>query len=598
MFADAGAVLSLWAGLAQARPGLAPTAVMTALRSPDGRVLAIVHGPASWALPLLASAGGLLYLGDGARFRPARADGQPLIASSEGAAAGLDTSGWPALDFQALLGGLNGQPSLRRAARYPTALALFAPAALGSYIVQRAHARGASATLTPARWRPLGPRLTARDGLWIQLDTASDPRAVHRRHGRYRPEPDQGRPQPGASWSRSLCDLPGVVVARAVGQPLREAPLYIDVRYRVPGDERALAALANSHTPDHPADDRASPGRAAIDSARAAADVIPTGALWLLAGPDFGHGCVELLGPPVASASFLAPPDTVPMSPPATDRPLTPAAIPLALVRSPARASTAPQLADSFDAVLLDDRELSWLRRYLMTRPMTERAYVILGASEHLLFYLGADVVPFGCPLRRVGERGLYVERGFDFAPPIPAGAYTHAFGLERDQLAVFTARRALSFDARALTPAWMMWIGAAPALHPAAPDEAASADVMRALEATKARLGAEHDREAPRFFTAVDTAPAAGAPVTADERARLRDDAAADLVRGDWAAAAHKLERAGDASEAARLYERAALASVAVERAEDAAATVGDTAAAAVDDTVAPAVDDGTETR
>jgi hypothetical protein len=189
--------------------------------------------------------------------------------------------------------------------------------------------------------------------------------------------------------------------------------------------------------------------------------------------------------------------------------------------------------------------------------------YVVPGEQRTLVLVAAetAAGLPLGVPLRRVGPGALYLEHGLAFAPPLPEAARAAAFGVNDDEAVVIAREGAWRFRMRALVPAWTTWTGASPRMRTADGEPAANLRKLGdafAREAARARRAVD-PRAVSRFKLPDEAQPMAGAPVSAPERARLRDEAAADLLRGELIGAAGKLERAGDAAAAARLYERAA---------------------------------------
>jgi hypothetical protein len=531
MFGSAAAALAFWAALAGA--GLARN--VRVRRGPDGRCWAEVHAQPERAAALAVTAGGLPFAGRGRTWHAAGASGAtargPASAlASDAAPAGrvlltaahreeLPDADWPILDVRHLLGASALRPAPLRT---QPEIAMFVPAALARWVLDRSLARGIDTRLAPARWRPLHGDAPGRGGVWMHMRGATEPIP--------------------AAWLRALVDLPGVIVACAPHDA--EGRLCVDVRYHAPVPEPLLALLLPA--PDGPH------GSDIWDSSGTAADI------WLLAGPDVGPGRVALLGDWVPGSALLVAP-AVPVAPaPAPGEARLPAPAPVQIVRASGHVGHGLP-----DAVLVDAQERDWLRAFLMARPLGERVYVVPGAQRTLVLVAAetAAGLPLGVPLRRVGPGALYLEHGLAFAPPLPAAARAAAFGMDDEQAVAVTREGAWRFRVRAMVPAWTMWAGAGPRMRAADGEHAGNLGKLAeafAREAARARRAAD-PRAVSRFKLMADAQPVAGAPVSASERARLRDEAAADVLRGELASAAGKLERAGDPAAAARLYERAA---------------------------------------
>lgn len=535
MFGSEAAALAFWAALAGA--GLARD--VRARRGPDGRCWVEVHALPERAAALAVVAGGLPFAGrgrvwhaagasgaSGARAIPDPArdagppDGRVLITAAHREE--LLDAAWPIMGVRHLLGASALRPAPLRA--QPEVVA-FVPAALARWVLDRSLARDIDTRLAPASWRPLHADAPGRGGVWMHMRGA-------------------GEPIP-ASWLRSLVDLPHVIVARAPYEA--DARLCVDVRYRSPVPEPLLARLLSS--PD-------SPDMDVMEVSDGGDDGAP--GIWLLAGPDIGPGRVALLGDWVPGGALVVTP-AVPVTPaPAPGEARLPAPVPVKIVRASGHAGLGLP-----DAVLVDEQELDWLRTFLMARPLGERVYVVPGAQRTLVLVAGetAAGLPLGVPLHRVGPGALYLEYGLTFAPPLPEAARAATFGVAEDEAVAITREGAWRFRASALVPAWTMWAGAGPRMRAADGEHTGNLRKLAAAfarESARARRAAD-PRAVSRFKLLSDSQPVAGAPVSAPERARLRDEAAADLLHGELASAAGKLERAGEPAAAARLYERAA---------------------------------------
>ncbi len=537
--------------------GLASTA--TARMGPGGQVWIAVSVAPKRAVPLALAAHGLPFAGHGAGHSSGdkrgngddegwlwwatRPDGETVMTDPNIAAyanttsaialvtgavvRSLDDAAWPACDLRHLLAATSLTPSPLRGQRE---ILLFVPSALTQWVLDRALALELDVNFAPCdRWPLLADAgAQPQPGICMQM------------HHRDAFAPTQA--QVPASWLRALCDLPGVVVAQPIAG-LRESAryLWIDVRCRLPVAASLLDAL------------------------------LPSTEISILGAADVGHSRLRLASDLVPAQSLIAPPA---MAVPATAADLGPrteiAKIPVTIVGSRSRAyASAMTGARTTDAVLADDAELAWLRDYLMALPIGERVYTIPGDGAHLLIAAGGEshALPFGLPLSRIGPGALYLEQGAALSPPLPAAARAQAFAATPDTVVILTREHALRFNFQALVPAWTLWLGPAPNIQPSAmPD-----DQQASLQAMAHKL-MPHGPDARRAIvgrgplprpagTRSNTASADTAGADGDELgpAALRDQAAADLLRGEVSAAARKLEAAGDMDAAARLYERAA---------------------------------------
>jgi hypothetical protein len=539
MFGSAAAALAFWAALAGA--GLARDVGVR--RGPDGRCWVEVHALPGRAAALAVAAGGLPFAGHGRVWHAAGASGATARGPASAPASDAGPAGrvlitaahrealldadWRIVDVRHLLGASALRPAPLRA---QPEITVFVPAALTRWVLDRSLARNIDTRLAPARWRPLHDDAPGRGGVWMHMRGAAEPIP--------------------AAWLRALVDLPGAIVARAPHDA--DGRLCVDVRYRAPVPEPLLARLLPAP------DSSGSPGSPGIDDSPGSPDSPGIDDIWLLAGPDIGPGRVALLGDWVPGGALLVAP-AVPVAPaPSPGEARLPAPAPVQIVR--ASVHTGHGLPD---AVLVDAQELGWLRAFLMARPLGERVYVVPGAQRTLVLVAAetAAGLPLGVPLRRVGPGALYLEHGLAFAPPLPEAARAAAFAVDDDQAVAITREGAWRFRVRAMVPAWTMWAGAGPRMRAADGEHTGNLRNLAeafAREAARARRAAD-PRAVSRFKLLSDAQPAAGAPVSASERARLRDEAAADVLRGELASAAGKLERAGDPAAAARLYERAA---------------------------------------
>jgi hypothetical protein len=506
MFGSAAAALAFWAAAAGA--GLARDA--RARRGPDGRYWVEVAAPPAHVRALAAAAGGA-PLAD-----PARAE---LLART-----------WSAVDVRHLLAASALRPAPLRAE--PEVMA-FVPAPLARWVLDRALARSLDVHLVPATWQPVDRDQPGHAGVWMRIRGPGGHAGSGHTRASHAGEPRAPVP---AAWLRAIADLPGAVIARPTHDGAPGDPrLCVDIRYRTPVPEPLLARLLAAGPP------------AAGDPRE----------VFLLAGPDVGPGWIAPGGDWVPGSTLVVAP-AVPVIPaPAAGEACLPAPVPVRLVRAPA-----PALQRLPDAVLVDEQELGWLRTYLMALPLGERVYVVPGMYRTLVIAAAESAagLPLGTPLVRVGPGALYLEQGLSFAPPLPEPARAAAFPATDDEAVAITAEGAWRFRLRALVPAWTLWVGPGPRLRDAHDEHLGSLRKLgdafsRAAQAARA----SDPRSVSRFKLPPDIQPVSGAPLGPRERARLRDEAAADLLRGEVVNAAEKLERAGDPAAAARLYERAA---------------------------------------
>jgi hypothetical protein len=368
------------------------------------------------------------------------------------------------------------------------------PGPLGRWVLRRAAGLGLGVGVVPATRRPLRGKGAESGALLLRLRAAA------------------GNISP--ALVRTLTELPYT----AVGEPPINVTgagggLVIDVRCRPPLAAPMLAALVDD------------------------------GETWVLGPPDVGYWRLRPAGDEVDGAALLESPAVtvadVPPAPPAR----LPAPVAVRLVERRGDHRT--------DAVLLDDTELGWVRAVLMGRPVGEPTFVIPGDGAHLLLAPGGlpSAVPFGLPLVRVGPGGLYLEQGRDFYPPLPEAARRERFGLGEGAAVVVTARGAYRFAVDRLTPAWSLWVGAAPEVREGlgGPGErllGRIAEEIRRIEAEQARLSEQQGK--PRARRSAD-------------QGRLLIEAQRAELAGDLLEAARLLEEAGYHGPAGRLYERAA---------------------------------------
>lgn len=557
LLADASAALGFWGAAVSA--GLDGTG--RALRGPDGRCWVELAAPPERAAVLATAIGGLPFARRADAWYAVHASGQvidalPLAAEPEPTPAPsatdangarvlytgahrerLDPDTWTELDARALLAAC----ALRAVPLQPQPLIdLLIPAGLVRWTIEGALRRGLELELTPAAWQPAATARAASEGwMWLRM----------RRPG--------GRVS--VAWQRALIDLPGAAVAR----PARGggARLLIDLRHRAAVDEPVLARLLSG-------DALASAG--ASDDRPTSEPELPVS--WLLAGPELGAGRI------LARGAWLPAHALLPGLPPTHGQPPTQAQTPTQPPAPAADASGVPEQASlapvavglrrlsqhagpaTTDAVLVDEHEHGWLSRYLLARGLGETLYVVPGERRALLLSVGADLaaLPFGTPLRRIGPGALFIDQTRALNPALPEVARARLFGMSDSVAVVLTDAAAWRFRLGKLAPAWTLWLGPGPSIRDA--HDECVIDLRRMAAGTE-RLArpAVAKSEPARFRMSSEIQPAAGAPVSLEERARLRTEAATALLRGETVRAAEKLERAGEALSAARLFERAA---------------------------------------
>ena len=201
------------------------------------------------------------------------------------------------------------------------------------------------------------------------------------------------------------------------------------------------------------------------------------------------------------------------------------------------------------DAVLVDDAELDWLRRFLIGRPVSELAFILPGNERHLVTAPGGlpEALPFGAPLAWIGPGAIYIELGSDFDPPLPAAARQARFLPDRDAVVGVLRSGTWRFDPENMVPVWTLWVGDAPT-------------VQTGMAIRGRAILAQAD-----YYLSAREMPQPGqgsghlAPISDQERTGLIEAAQRAELNGGFVRAAELLEQAGLHGPAGRLYERAA---------------------------------------
>jgi hypothetical protein len=362
-------------------------------RGPDGSWWAAVALARDPAAEHVWAAGGRPFVRDGDRWTALLASGGTAPHGEPGA--NLDVRDWAEARLDAIL----AEIPLAAARPMPRAeLDVMTPGPLGRWVLRRALALGVSVGLVAARRRPLHGPGPEGGVLLLHLRARSEtiPQAlVH-----------------------AIADLPDTIVGQPTGPEGRR--LLVDVRCRALLPTALLGGL------------------------------IAEDEVWILGAPDVGHWRLRPEGSEI-DGSLLAEPPATPITPaPSSAGAKLPAPIPVSLVRSRSGNSRV-------DAVLLDDKELEWVRPFLAGRPSGEVAFLLPGPDVYLLTAPGGlpESLPFGIPLVHAGPRGLYLELGLDFFPALPESAREHAFGLDDRSAVAVVEGGAYRFDAEQTVPAW-----------------------------------------------------------------------------------------------------------------------------------------------
>jgi hypothetical protein len=272
----------------------------------------------------------------------------------------------------------------------------------------------------------------------------------------------------------------------------------------------------------------------------------PQDQVWVLGPAETGCWRLKPSGEEVDGALLLAAPEipVITKTPPVSGSGL-PEPVPVQLQSSPA-------LKTRVDGVLLDDKELEWLRIFLPGQFPTELYFLLPGDGYHLLVSPGGLPgvgIPFGIPLTRTGPGGLYVESGMDFYPPLPDSARIACFKLDEGWATVVIRSGAFRFSIEQMVPAWVLWVGAPPEIRQ---------DLSTRGRELLSRIS-ETIRQAEAQRPEKKEAAPAAKPVDRKERVKLLEQAQREELKGNLVKAAERLEAAGYPGQAGRLYERAA---------------------------------------
>ncbi|MCP4221172.1 MAG: hypothetical protein GY765_41465 [bacterium] len=407
----------------------------------------------------------------------------------------LDISKWQPVDLEDLLTETALGPGKNMSA---SQLYVVTPPSLSRWVLRRAVALGIHVDIFPGMRRPLGRvHQDSRGVLILRLSVEKGVIPL--------------------SLVRAVSDLPYITVARAVGQSGES--LLVDIRYCPPLAESLLALM------------------------------IPEKETWLLGGPDIGHWRLNFQGGPIDGATLLEAPDL-----PFTDMPVhadfqLPEPIPVRLTAS-GRQET------RVDAVLLDDREMDWLRLILAGRPVGETAFLLLGQERHMLVSPGGlpEILPFGIPLIHLEPGGFFLEQGFDFYPALPETARKQTFQLEQGTVVAVVEEGAYRFDISHMVPAWTLWVGEPPEIKDGLSTR--SKEILKRISAEIRKREAEQDDGS--LMKSMERQ--IRQPSQPEDRGQVLAEAQQAELAGDFIRAAELLESIGDLRSAGRLFERAAM--------------------------------------
>jgi hypothetical protein len=276
---------------------------------------------------------------------------------------------------------------------------------------------------------------------------------------------------------------------------------------------------------------------------------------WLLAGPPDGCARVSWIDEPLDAANFvrLAPAHAltdVDGSQPyaeSADESWPPRPRPLTLVHATARTSV--------DAVLLDDADLDCLPLLLAGEPLADFAFLIRGASRHLLSAPGGLLAELavGEPLTCVGPGGIYLPVGCRLDPPVGPRARAILFQPDESTAQVVLPDARLVYDLDAREPVWRLWAGPVPVMDPQLPSSARTGIEQVALEVgdrTQARV-----KDQPSLLSGFRRRTAPPPP----DPSAWREEAFQAERQRNYATAAQLYARNSEPLRAARLWEREA---------------------------------------
>ncbi len=400
----------------------------------------------------------------------------------------IEISNWPEVGVPQLLVNVPLHPS-----RYTEAslLDIITPSSLGRWVLRRAINVGLQVTLFPSQQRPLDQSDPQREVLRLRIQAPANHRIP-------------------AALVQGFTQLPYTLVG--IPWEGHKGTLLVDVRYTLPLPPVMIRNL------------------------------VPVEEIWVLGGAGIGTWHIQTIGAAISGDSLLDAPDLPILSVPNIPQTSSSQHLPVRLVHRPSR-------HQRVDAVLLDDQELEWLRRFLMGRPLGEQTFLILGPGRHLITAPGglAQSVPFGIPLVWIGPGGLYRELGTDFAPPLPESARHHCFRLDEASTVVVIRNAAYRFPIQQLVPAWTLWVGAPPTIQTGLSEVG-----EQLLTRLSSELRKTEAQQAP-------LSPSETKPLNRSKRVRLLERAQKAELSGDLIRAAELLEQAGYPGQAGRLYERAA---------------------------------------
>lgn len=371
------------------------------------------------------------------------------------------------------------------------------PGALSRWVARRALGAGLTVSIGAARRLPFGgERVEA--GL-VTVELVATKRGISR------------------ALLQALQALPSTRVARPVGRA--DQGLWVDVGHQPPVVAVQAAAL------------------------------VPAGEWWVLGSRTLGPWRVQSTGQALDATVLLTSPVVEEIQVRAGNRPRLPRPLPISLVKL-------PYGCPPWDGVLLDNLELNWLARFLVGRPLAERAVILPGPGVFLLLAPGGllERVPFGVGLERIGPGGLFLAHGLALYPALPEAARQKVFQLKEGELTVLTEAGCWRFELGQQVPVWTLWAGTAPEVK-----AGLSARAEKLLTAARSLPEPEGSILPSLPLPEFALRPSVPTGTTVDRMQRLLQDALEAELRGDLLTAAGKLEQAGELERAGRLYERAA---------------------------------------